>query len=269
VAAAVASTSDSPSSRRPRLAILGVPSDVVDVAEARAKVRRYLASPWDGQLRHIVTLNPEYVMAATRDPLFASAIASADLITADGIGVLLAQRLLHRPGGTSGERVTGVNVIEWLVEESYALNAPLFLLGGRPGVAERTANHLRERIPDGLIAGWWSEGTARLEDDKNALSRIRESGAKAVAVAYGAPGQVMWIERNRQALTEAGVRVAIGVGGAFDFFAGEVPRAPVLFQRLGLEWLYRLAREPWRWRRQRVLPVFAVQVVWQRFRKAR
>jgi N-acetylglucosaminyldiphosphoundecaprenol N-acetyl-beta-D-mannosaminyltransferase len=109
-------------------------------------------------------------------------------------------------------------------------------------------------------------------DDAATLSRIRGSGAKAVAVAYGAVGQVTWIARNRAALGEAGVRIAVGVGGAFDFLAGTAPRAPELLRRVGLEWLYRLVREPWRWRRQLVLPVFALRVViawlWRRGNRA-
>jgi N-acetylglucosaminyldiphosphoundecaprenol N-acetyl-beta-D-mannosaminyltransferase len=91
-------------------------------------------------------------------------------------------------------------------------------------------------------------------------------------VAYGAPGQVVWIERNRAALAEAGVRVAVGVGGVLDFLAGTKPRAPRLVRRAGLEWLYRLIREPWRWQRQAVLPVFALRVLieklWRRGNRA-
>jgi N-acetylglucosaminyldiphosphoundecaprenol N-acetyl-beta-D-mannosaminyltransferase len=263
----VASTSGLPAPHPSRVTILGVPSDIVRADEARQIVQTYLSPPWDGQLRHIVTLNPEYVMAASRDPAFAAGIARADLITADGIGVLLAQRLLRESRRARGERVTGVTLLEWLLEESSLTRTSLFLLGGRPGVAKRLAFLLSVRIPGSRIAGWWSEGSARPEHDGEALSRIRASGAKVVAVAYGAPGQVIWIERNRQALIDAGVRVAIGVGGAFDFLSGDVPRAPVLLQGIGLEWLYRLVKEPWRWRRQRILPVFAMRVIRQRFRR--
>lgn len=262
------SSSENLAPRPARLTILSVPSDIVREDAARQIVQTYLSPPWDGRLRHIVTLNPEYVMLATRDPAFAAGITRADLITADGVGVVLAQRLLRVTGSATGERVTGVSVLEWLLEESGVMRTSLFLLGGRPGVAKRLAFLLGVRIPGSRVAGWWSEGTPRPEHDGEALSRIRASGAKVVAVAYGAPGQVIWIERNRQALTEAGVRVAIGVGGAFDFLSGDVPRAPSLFQRLGLEWFYRLTQEPWRWRRQRVLPVFAIRVLKQRFRRS-
>ena len=101
-------------------------------------------------------------------------------------------------------------------------------------------------------------------DDGDSIERIRERQANVVLVGYGAPRQLLWIERNRQALTDSGVRIAIGVGGALDFVAGTVDRAPDRVQRLGLEWLYRLLHEPWRWRRQLALPVFAVQVARER-----
>jgi N-acetylglucosaminyldiphosphoundecaprenol N-acetyl-beta-D-mannosaminyltransferase len=93
------------------------------------------------------------------------------------------------------------------------------------------------------------------------LRRIRESGASVLLVAYGAPGQVHWIARNQDALAEAGVRLVAGIGGAIDFVSGTVPRAPGVVRRLGLEWAYRLVREPWRWRRQLVLPVFGLLVL--------
>ena len=104
-----------------------------------------------------------------------------------------------------------------------------------------------------------------LADDAESIARIREREANVVLVGYGAPAQVVWIRRNRDALAEAGVRIAIGVGGALDYLAGTAPRAPELARRLGLEWAYRLAREPWRWRRQLALPMFAYLVARARF----
>jgi N-acetylglucosaminyldiphosphoundecaprenol N-acetyl-beta-D-mannosaminyltransferase len=110
----------------------------------------------------------------------------------------------------------------------------------------------------------WSEGTAAAADDERTLARIRGSGCRVLAVAYGAPGQVIWIERNKRDLAKAGVRVAVGVGGVLDFLAGTAPRAPLVMRRVGLEWLYRLIRQPWRWRRQAVLPVFGLRVLLER-----
>ena len=253
---------------RPRLRILGVALDAGDAADARARLRAFLVEPWDGRCRHLVTLNPEYVMAARRDPAFAQAIEEADLVTADGVGVAVAARLTGGRAGRRVRRVTGVDFVEWLAAESGPRAAPLFLLGAGQGVAEAAGRELRRRYPAARIGGWWSEGTPRPVDDAETLARIRASGAHAVVVAYGAPGQVHWIHRNRDDLAAARIRVAVGVGGALDYLAGAAPRAPAAVRWIGLEWLYRLVREPWRWRRQLVLPVFAARValewLWRR-----
>jgi N-acetylglucosaminyldiphosphoundecaprenol N-acetyl-beta-D-mannosaminyltransferase len=160
-------------------------------------------------------------------------------------------------------RLTGVDLLDWLASQSGQLGSLLFLLGGTSGAADETAEVLTGQYPDAVIAGTWDGGTASQSDDLVALERIAASKATIIAVAYGAPGQVIWIERNRKALEEVGVRVAIGVGGAFDYFARVVPRAPRTMQRLGLEWLYRLVRQPWRWRRQLVLPEFMVLMMFE------
>jgi N-acetylglucosaminyldiphosphoundecaprenol N-acetyl-beta-D-mannosaminyltransferase len=243
-----------------RIAILGVPVDAVGPVEVRSALRDFFAEDWDGRCRHVVTLNPEYVMRARTDAVFAGAIAEADVVTADGVGVVIAARLLDARVGRRVARVTGVDLLDWLAGESGALGAPLYLLGADRGVAAAAAAELSRRHPGARIAGWWSDGTAAPTDDAEALERIRASGARAVAVAYGAPGQVLWIARNQARLADVGVRVAIGVGGALNYLAGRAPWAPVVVRRLGFEWLFRLVAEPWRWRRQVVLPVFASRV---------
>ncbi|MEA2530565.1 MAG: N-acetylglucosaminyldiphosphoundecaprenol N-acetyl-beta-D-mannosaminyltransferase [Thermomicrobiales bacterium] len=272
-AVAVAASADPRGGGRAgRLSVLGVPLDVVGAAEAKEALRTFLAEPWDGCCRHVVTLNPEYVMAARRNAEFAMGIAKGDLITADGVGVVIAARMLGGSEGAGVERVTGVNLVDWIAEMSGPVEVPVFLLGGRSRVTEEAARRLSRRFPGARIAGWWSEGTPSPAHDAEALARIRASGARAVVVAYGALGQVAWIERNRQELAAAGVRVAVGVGGVLDFLAGTVPRAPTVVRRAGLEWLYRLIREPWRWRRQAVLPVFGLRVLleklWRRGNRA-
>jgi N-acetylglucosaminyldiphosphoundecaprenol N-acetyl-beta-D-mannosaminyltransferase len=156
--------------------------------------------------------------------------------------------------------MTGVDLVEQLAMLSGELIAPLFLLGAGPGVGAAAAANLRARHPAAVIVGAWGGGTPGPADDAESVERIEKSGARAVAVAYGAPGQITWIARNLPALEHAGVRLAIGVGGALDYHAGIVTRPPALIRRLGLEWAMRLAREPRRWRRQLVLPWFAVLV---------
>jgi N-acetylglucosaminyldiphosphoundecaprenol N-acetyl-beta-D-mannosaminyltransferase len=238
----VASTSSQP------ISILGVQISGLSEPSIVDWLSKTLAS--HGRVCQIATCNPEYVIAARRNPSFAAALKRCELVTADGVGITIAARLQ----GRAIERVTGVRMLELLADTG----APLFLLGAGPGIAEETASKLVARFPRATIAGIWSEGTPDPSDDLRTVERIRASGARIVAVAYGAPAQVLWIERNRVALSEAGVRIAIGVGGAFDYLSGSTPTPPAPIRKLGLEWLWRLVREPRRWRRQLALPQFAL-----------
>jgi N-acetylglucosaminyldiphosphoundecaprenol N-acetyl-beta-D-mannosaminyltransferase len=205
----------------------------------------------EDHLLHVLTLNPEQIMAARSCSRTSSALSAADLITVDGSGLAV---MLRVQGERRFDRVTGVI----LADDLMRLAIPVFLLGGRPGAAELAAERFTDRFPMARVAGAWSGGRSNSSDDAQTLDRIRESGAEAVLVAYGAPAQSEWIERNRADLGAAGVRIAIGVGGAIDYAAGFAAPAPELVKRLGIEWAYRLVREPWRWRRQLVLPLFAI-----------
>ncbi len=127
------------------------------------------------------------------------------------------------------------------------------MLGAGNGVAQAAAEALASRLPGARITGMWS-GDPRPASDAETVARVRASGARLLLVAYGAPAQELWIARNLRALP--GV-LAIGVGGALDMIAGRTPRAPRWIRAAGLEWLYRLAREPARWRRMLALPAFA------------
>jgi N-acetylglucosaminyldiphosphoundecaprenol N-acetyl-beta-D-mannosaminyltransferase len=205
-----------------------------------------------GQRAQVVTLNPELVMRARRDTGLAQIIAAARLVTADGAGVGWALRLV---GQRIPERVTGVDLSLALATRLAASEgASIFLLGAAPGVAQAAAQALSQRYPGLRIAGCWA-GTPRPRDDAEATARIRASGARLALVAYGAPAQELWIARNQPALP--GV-VALGVGGALDMLAGRIARAPRWMRAAGLEWLYRLAQQPWRWRRMLALPRFAL-----------
>lgn len=242
----------------PWIDVLDVPVDLMTRREIRAWLVRQLE---DGiACAHVVTLNPEYVMTARRDRDFAAMVREAQLSTIDGAGISLAARLLARVR-TPFERVTGVALCWLLADISEETGDGLFLLGAGPGVAERAGEALREAHPDAVIGGTWADGSPWPEDDGESIRRIAESGSSVVLVAYGAPSQVYWIARNQEALAAAGVRIAIGIGGALDYISGNVPLAPPVVRRLGLEWAYRLVREPWRWRRQLVLPLYAALVL--------
>jgi N-acetylglucosaminyldiphosphoundecaprenol N-acetyl-beta-D-mannosaminyltransferase len=231
-----------------------IPPLSVDGLTLEAAAGRALALLRSGRGGQIVTLNPEIVMRARRDPGLRAIIADAALVTADGMGIVWGARLA---GLAIPERVTGIDLSEALLARAGALGYDAFLLGAAEGVAEAAARAIIARLPGGRIAGEWS-GDSRPAGDVEAVARVRASGARLLLVAYGAPAQEQWIARNLSALP--GV-VAIGVGGALDMIAGRTPRAPRWMRAAGLEWLYRLAREPARWRRMLALPAFAALTV--------
>jgi len=232
--------------------ILGIPVHAVTMAETLALIDGYMAEP---RLHQIATVNPEFVMAAQNDAEFRRVLAAADLCLPDGVGLLYAAR---RSGRRLPERVPGSELVYRLAERAAARGWPLFLLGAAPGVAEEAAAILGDRYPGLHIAGTYA-GSPDPAEDEAIVRRVNDSGATLLFVAYGAPKQDKWIARNRDALTT--VRLAIGVGGSLDFITGRAVRAPRWMQRLGLEWLHRLIREPWRWRRMLALPRFAWRVV--------
>lgn len=195
-------------------------------------------------------------MIAQDDHDFMRVLQSADCCVADGIGLLFAARYLGQP---LPERVTGSDGVPLIAERASQRGWNLFLLGAGPGVARRAADRLIAQNPGLQIVGVHEGSPARDEEDK-IIERVNKSGADILFVAYGAPNQDKWIARNRDRLT---VRVAMGVGGTFDFIAGVVPRAPRWMRRFALEWLYRLYKQPWRWRRMLRLPRFVWAVLWR------
>ena len=231
----MAAKDGSAASERADRRVLGV--RVNDVALDGA-MRLILSSIEHGTRAHIVTLNPEYVMRAHADATLRAIIERAALVTADGAGITQALRLAGTP---LHERITGNDLTHAAAEAGI----PLFLLGAAPGVAETAADALRARYPSATIVGTWS-GDADARDDAEARARINATDAAVVLVAYGMPKQDQWIDRN---LPHLRAPIAIGVGGAFDYLAGRVPRAPVWMRARGLEWVYRLSRQPMRFPR--------------------
>ncbi len=231
--------------------VLGVRVDDLDTEGTLDRIEELLAR---GGHHLVATVNPEFVMLARRDPEFHRLLESAALCLADGWGVTWAAR---RQGRSLAARVTGVDLIPALAERAARRGWRLFLLGAAPGVAESVSGLLRHRHPELVIAGSHA-GVAGPEGDEESLRLIAAARPDIVLVAYGAPRQELWISRNLARL-EAGV--GIGVGGAFDYLSGRVPRAPAWMRRAGLEWLYRLLRQPWRARRMAVLPRFALEVL--------
>ncbi|MER3401296.1 MAG: acetylglucosaminyldiphospho-UDP acetyl-beta-D-mannosaminyltransferase [Thermoflexus sp.] len=244
-----------PRAEPPVRRILGVRVHDVTMAEALERVAAFLAA---GGPHQICTVNPEFVMHARRDPAFFQVLEQADLNVPDGVGLLWAGRVLGQP---LRERVPGVELMEAIAARAAQEGWRLFLLGAAPGVAERAAETLRRRYPGLPVVGTFA-GSPRPEEAPAILARLRQARPDVLFVAYGAPRQDLWIARYQPDLQ---IPVAMGVGGAFDFLAGVVPRAPRWMREAGLEWLYRLLRQPWRWRRMRVLPRFVLDVLRARY----
>lgn len=240
-----------------RPSVLGVEITPGTRTQQRRIVEQHLASG-EGLL-HVVTANPEYVITARRNADFVDAIQRAGLVTVDGAGLAIAMRMLHP--SVKSERYTGVMLTPDLAQISAETGEGIFLLGAGPGVAEDAAEELCNRYPGANIVGTWADGSPHPIDDNETIRRVKESGASILLVAYGAPAQIHFIQRNLDSLQEAGVKVVAGIGGALDYISGHTPWAPAPLRKIGLEWLYRLVREPWRWRRQLVLPHFAMLVV--------
>lgn len=237
----------------PAVAIFGVRVDDVTMEEAIACVARYVGEPGP-RCRQIATVNPEFIMLARRNQDFASVLAASDLNLPDGANLVRAARMLGQP---LRERVAGSDLIWQIAAKGAEAGWRIFLLGAGEGIAAQAAARLRERYPRLQVTGEWA-GSPDPSEDRSQVARVNDSGAEVLFVAYGAPAQDLWIARNRERLD---VRVAMGVGGALDFISGHIPRAPLWIQRAGLEWLFRLTRQPWRMRRQLALVQFAWLVV--------
>lgn len=194
--------------------ILGVKIDDVNMDEAVSKVHLWLQGK---AKKYIVTPNPEFIVTAQSDPQFKKILNNADLAIPDGAGLKLS--------GLIKNTIPGTDLMEKLVEKSVDWGITVGFLGGRNGVAEKTADCLQKKYPGIKI----------------------DSFPDLLFVAFGHPKQEKWIYKN---LPKLKVKVAMGVGGAFDYISGQVPRAPKFLRNLGLEWLFRLLIQPWRIKRQ-------------------
>ena len=234
-----------------RIRILGVPVDAVTQGEV---VDWITAAIGGSTPRQVATVNPEFVMRAQADAAFAAVLEQADLCLPDGAGLIWAARRL---GLRLPARVTGVDLIQALAPRAAREGWRVFFLGAREGVAEAAAKVIRAQSPGLVVAGTLA-GSPEPAKDEEVVGIVRRARPDLLLVAYGAPAQDLWISRN---LAATGAKVGIGVGGAFDFISGRSRRAPAWMRERGLEWLHRLWREPWRWRRMLALPRFALRVV--------
>ncbi len=240
----------------PVVDILGAPVARLSLTETAKLITGFVQ---EGRPRQVITLNPEYLVRAQSSPELLETVRRADLVTADGVGIVWAAK---KAGAPVPERVTGIDLLQRLAREAGAQGWRVFLLGSRPGVAAKAGRNLTRQYP-GLHLVGTEDGYFGPADEPAIIDKIRASGADLLFVGLGAPRQELWTVQN---LENLGVPVVIGVGGSFDVVSGEVQRVPSWLQRLNLEWLGRLASDPKRWRRQLVLPEF-VFLVWRYYRK--
>lgn len=239
--------------KREKLYILGIPVDKVTMQESLEIFRELLK---EEKVSFIVTPNSEIVMNATKDADLEGLIKKADLVIPDGIGLVYASKILKQP---LSERVTGIDFANAALRIVAEQGKCVFFLGGKPGVAQAAAEKKMQEIPGLNIVGV-QNGFFKETEEADIISRINASGADFLCVALGFPKQEYFIEKNQSMLKSC---VAIGIGGSLDVWSGMLARAPKLYQKLGLEWLYRLLQEPARIKRIKALPAFLIQVILQ------
>ena len=242
---------------RHRVSILGVPVDCVDWQLAMKQAAELIAC--GSEAKAIIAVNPEKVIQAGKNPRLLAQLRRAGLLIPDGIGVVMAARLM---GLGRMERVPGSEMMPALCALAAEKGYAVFLFGAAEDVNAKAAAALQARYPMLRIAGR-QNGYVKAEDLPDLIARINASGAQLLFIALGSPKQEIWMEENLPKLSS--VRVCQGVGGTFDVLAGNVRRAPALFRALNLEWFYRLVTNPRRIRRQASLPLFAWRVLKARF----
>ena len=234
--------------------ILGVRFDNLTRQEAAQRGRQLLE---EDKFHYVVTPNPEFLLAAEKDPEFRRVLNAADLVLPDGIGVVYSAKLLGTP---LKERVPGIEFAEAMLSALNDMGGRLYLLGAKPGVAEEAGRRICARYPALVLCGTHD---GYFKDEQAILPEIAAAKPDLLFVCLGAPKQEKWMARWGQ---HTGAKLAIGLGGCLDVFAGNVQRAPERWQKLGLEWAYRLKKEPKRIGRMAKLPLVLVKAAGQRIR---
>lgn len=236
--------------------ILGVNIDSLSREEYENKLEEFL---FDNKAHLIVTPNPEFCVQASRDQEFRNILNTASLAIPDGVGLKFAGWYLGRP---IKERITGVSLVEDLCRQARDKKLSVYFLGAFKDTALRSAANMKKKYPGLKIAGAENEynflGWKRSND--NIIKRINRQKPDILFLAFGAPRQEKWLAANLERFTT--VKIAVGVGGSFDYLSGAVRRAPAVLRIIGLEWLFRLFRQPWRAKRiYRAIIVFPVKVI--------
>lgn len=232
-----------------RVSVLGVGYDNLTFDRAVDTAYEMLKQP---KAHIVVTPNSEIVYAAQKNPTLLAALNSADLVVADGIGIIYASRLYNTP--LKG-KIAGIELGEALIKKLSETGESVFFLGAKPGVAALAAKRLAEKYPGLNIAGTHD---GYFTNDAAVIDIINNSRAEVLFVCLGAPKQELWMAENAKKLD---ARLLLGLGGSLDTYAGISKRAPRIWIKLGLEWLYRLVKEPYRIIRMTALPRFMLAVL--------
>jgi N-acetylglucosaminyldiphosphoundecaprenol N-acetyl-beta-D-mannosaminyltransferase len=241
-----------------RLYIWGIPIDQVNMEQAKSRLVDIMEE--DG-LDIIVTPNPEIIMNGVKDKELKTLLQNSSLAIPDGISIVYASKIMGQP---LEERIAGIDFLTQVLELLDERKMGIYLLGGRPGaegektVSEKAGENMKNRYPRLIVSGT-HHGYFGPEEEKGIIEEIRESGASFLCVAMGSPRQEKFLDAYKKQLTN--IRGAMGVGGSLDVWAGVVNRAPAFYQNHGLEWLYRLIKEPIRFKRMAKIPLFMVKVL--------
>ncbi|MBE6112218.1 MAG: WecB/TagA/CpsF family glycosyltransferase [Peptococcaceae bacterium] len=233
-----------------RLDVLGVGIDKVTSQQALEKIGEFIAS---GQPHQIVTANAEIIYQASKNEKMRNIINNAQMVTADGSGVVWASRQLGEP---LEQRVTGIDLVNSICEQSAKDKWKIYILGSAPGVAATAAVNIRDKFPGCNIVGT-HHGYFNAKEEKQILAELEQLKPDVLFVALGAPKQEYWIADH---LADLGIPVGMGIGGSMDVLSGNVKRAPKWMQKMSLEWLYRLLIQPTRFKRVLALPKFMLAV---------
>jgi N-acetylglucosaminyldiphosphoundecaprenol N-acetyl-beta-D-mannosaminyltransferase len=233
------------------LKILGSRIDYLTCDEALKQIEVFLRSAVP---HHVITGNTLMLLAAQEDPALRRILDEAALVVPESSGILWASRMMNAP---LREFTPGIDLMMAICRMAAERGHPAFFLGGAPGVAEAAGHLLQNRFPFFELAGT-HHGYFKPDEEPAILEKIRKAKPTLLFVGMGMPVQEKWIAAHLQSM---GVPVVMGVGGSFDVLSGKLRRAPPLMRRAGIEWLYRLTQEPWRWRRIAQLPMFAWKVL--------
>ena len=235
-----------------KIEVLGVAFDNVTMEQAAEMGGKMLQ---EDRFHYVVTPNPEFILAAEKDESFRTVINAADLVIPDGIGVIYSAKILGTP---LAERVPGIEFSAKMLEKLNEMGGRLFLLGAKPGVAEKAGENICAQYPNIVLCGTQD---GYFKDEEDVILKVAAARPDLMFVCLGAPKQEKWMARWGQ---HSGAKLAIGLGGVLDVYAGNVERAPEAWQKLGMEWAYRLKKEPKRFGRMARLPLVLVKSAGQR-----